>query len=63
MAFPCRASLTLVIYNQYSVVCGALSIGSQLLLVSTCSNVLLGRGSEKAFNDFLGVSNVFSPAA
>ncbi len=34
-------------------------IGSQLLLASTSSNVLLGQGSEKAFNECLGVSNVF----
>ncbi len=29
-------------------------IASQLLLASTSSNVLLGRGSEKAFNAFCG---------
>ncbi len=34
-------------------------IGSQLLLASTSSNVLLGQGSEKAFNECLGVRNVF----
>ncbi len=33
-------------------------IGSQLLLASSSSNVLHGRGSEKAFNECLGVSNV-----
>ncbi len=33
--------------------------GSQLLLASTCSSVLLGRGCEKAFNECLGVSNFF----
>ncbi len=38
-------------------------IGSQLLLSSTSSNALLGRGSEKAFDEYLGVSNVFPPAA
>ncbi len=30
-----------------------------LLLSSTSSYVLLGRGSEKAFNECLSVSNVF----
>ncbi len=29
-------------------------IGSQLLLASTSSKVLLGQGSEKAFNECLG---------
>ncbi len=38
-------------------------IGSQLLLASTSSNVLLERGSEKTFNECLGVSNVFPSAA
>ncbi len=33
-------------------------IDSQLLLAPTSSNVLLGRGSVKAFNEYLGVSNV-----
>ncbi len=37
--------------------------GSQLLLTSTSSKVLLGRGSEKAFNECLGVSNVFPSVA
>ncbi len=32
-------------------------IGSQHLLASTSSTVLPGRGSEKAFNEFLGVTN------
>ncbi len=32
-------------------------IGSQLLLASTSSIVLLERGSEKAFNECLGASN------
>ncbi len=36
---------------------------SLLLLASTSSNVLLGRGSEKAFDECLGVSNVFPYAA
>ncbi len=34
-------------------------IGSYILLASTSSNVLLGRGSEKAFNDRRRLSNVF----
>ncbi len=34
-------------------------IGSQFLLASTSSKVLPGRGSEKAFDDCVGVSNVF----
>ncbi len=38
-------------------------IGSQLLLASTSSHVQLRRGSEKAFNECLGVSNVFPAAA
>ncbi len=38
-------------------------IGSQLLLASTSSRVLLRRGSEKAFNECQGVSNVFPSAA
>ncbi len=33
-------------------------VDSQLLLASVRSNVLLARGSEKGFNDFLGVSIV-----
>ncbi len=32
-------------------------MGSQVLLASTSSNVLLGRGFEKAFNECLGVSD------
>ncbi len=38
-------------------------MGSQLLLTSTSSHVQLWRGSEKAFNECLGVSNVFPTAA
>ncbi len=38
-------------------------IGCQVLPSSTSSNVLLGRGSEKAFNECLGVRNVFPSAA
>ncbi len=34
-------------------------IGSQILRASTSSKVLLGRGSEKAFDECLGVSNIF----
>ncbi len=46
-----------------SVVCAKVSkIDSQLLLAHSSSNVLSGRGSEKAFNECLGVSNV-SPSA
>ncbi len=37
-------------------------IGSQLLVASASSNVLLGQGSEKAFNEGLGVGNVFPSA-
>ncbi len=29
------------------------------MLASTSSNVLLGRGAEKAFDEFLGVSSAF----
>ncbi len=36
---------------------------SQLLLASTSSHVQLRRGSEKAFNECLGLSNVFPNAA
>ncbi len=38
-------------------------IGSQHLLVFTLSNVLIGRGYEKAFNECLEVRNVFPLAA
>ncbi len=34
-------------------------IGSQFLRASASSKVLLGRVSEKAFDECLGVSNVF----
>ncbi len=34
-------------------------IGSKRLQASTSSNILLERGFEKAFNECLGVSNVF----
>ncbi len=37
-------------------------MGSQFLLASTSSHVQLCRGSEKTFNDYLGVSNVFPNA-
>ncbi len=33
------------------------------IVSSTSSNVLLGRGSENAFNECQGVSNIFSSAA
>ncbi len=36
---------------------------SQLLLASTSSHVQLWRGSEKAFNECLGISTVFPTAA
>ncbi len=35
---------------------------SDLILVTSC-NALLGRASEKAFNECLGVSNAFSSSA
>ncbi len=38
-------------------------IGSQLLLTLASSKVLLGRGSEKHFNECLGVSNIFPSVA
>ncbi len=38
-------------------------IGSQPLLASPSSNVLLGRGAEKALNERQWVSNVFLSAA
>ncbi len=38
-------------------------MGSQLLLSSPSFHVQLWRGSEKAFNECLGVSNVFPTAA
>ncbi len=47
----------LVIYVKFQFVYTTTSkIGSQLLLASTSSYVLLGRGSEKAFIECLGVS-------
>ncbi len=46
--------------SVYTTTC---HIGSQILLASTSFNVLLGLGSEKAFNEFLGVRNVFISAA
>ncbi len=50
----------LVVYVKFQFVYTTKSkIDSLLLLASTSSNVLLGRGSEKAFNECLGVSNVF----
>ncbi len=51
----------LVVCVKFQFVCTTTSqIGSQLLLTSTSSKVLLARGSEKAFNECLEVSNVFS---
>ncbi len=53
-----------MVYVEFQFVYATTSkIGSQLLLASTSSNVLLGRGSEKAFNECLGVSNVFPSVA
>ncbi len=53
----------LVVYVKFQFVYTTASkIGSQLLLVSTSSNVLSGRGSEKALNACLGVYTVFPSA-
>ncbi len=41
----------------------ASKIDSQLLLASTSSNVPSGWGSEKAFNECLGVNSAFPSAA
>ncbi len=54
----------LVVYVKFRFVyITASQIGSQLLLASTSSNALLGQGSEKAFNECLGVSDASSSAA
>ncbi len=54
----------LVVYVKVQFVSTITSkIGSQLLPSSTNSNAQLGRGPEKAFNECLGVSNVFHSAA
>ncbi len=42
-----------------SVYASTSKIGSQILPASTSSKVLLGRGSEKAFDECLGVGTVF----
>ncbi len=48
----------LVVYVKFQFVYTTQSkMGSQLLLDSTSSQVQLGQGSEKAFNECLGVSN------
>ncbi len=55
---------SLVVPVQFVFVYNTTSkIGSQLLLDSTRSNVLLGQGSEKTFNECLGVSNDFPSTA
>ncbi len=54
--------LVLYIKFQFAFIATSKS-GSQLLLASTNSKVLLGRGSEKALNECIGVSNVFPSAA
>ncbi len=49
----------LVVYTKFKLTYTTGStIGSELLLASTCPNVLPGRGHEKALNGCLGVSNV-----
>ncbi len=54
----------LVVYVKFQLVYTKTSkIGSPILLASTSSNVLLERGSEKAFHEYLGLSNVFPYAA
>ncbi len=53
-----------MVYAKFQFVYAFTSkIGSQILLTSASSKVLLGRGSEKAFDECLGVSNVFPSAA
>ncbi len=50
----------LVAYAKFQFVYTTKSnIGSQHLLASTRSNVLLGRGSDKEINECIGVSNAF----
>ncbi len=59
-AVEVRTRPCLAVYVKFqSVFITTSKIGSQLLLASTSSDVLLGWGSEKAFNECLGVSNVF----
>ncbi len=54
----------LVVYVKFQFVYTTTSeIGIQLLLASTSSNILVVRRSDKAFNECLGVSNVFPSAA
>ncbi len=52
----CRVSVKLIKFQKCVTT-------KSLLLASTSSNVLLGRSSEKSFNECLGVSNVFPSAA
>ncbi len=53
-----------VVYVKFQFVYTTKSkLGSQLLLASTSSHAKLWRGSEKAFHECLGVSNVFATAA
>ncbi len=54
----------LVVYVKFQLVYTTTSqSGSQLLLASASSNVQLGLGSEKAFEEYLGISIIFSSAA
>ncbi len=45
---PCLVVHVTFVYSTTS------EIGSQIVLASTSSNVLLGRGPEKTFNECLG---------
>ncbi len=50
----------LMIYVKFQFVYTTTNkIDSQVLLASTSSNALLGRGSEEAFNESLGERKVF----
>ncbi len=50
----------LVVYVKYEFVSATKTkMGSQLLLATTSSQVQISRRFEKAFNECLGVSNVF----
>ncbi len=51
------------VVSSASLIGGMRHSGNQLLLASTSSHDLPGRGSEKAFNECLGASNVFPSAA
>ncbi len=53
-----------MVYVEFQLVYATSSkIGSQLLLTLASSKVLLGRGSEKAFDECLGVGNIFPSVA